>query len=44
MRTEKEMINLIIDYANNNDNVKVVAMNGSRVNQKLKKIYFKIMI
>lgn len=40
MRTEKEMINLIIDYANNNDNVKVVAMNGSRVNQKIKKDIF----
>lgn len=40
MRTEKEMIDLIMDYANNNDNVKVVAMNGSRVNQKIKKDIF----
>lgn len=37
MRSEKEMFDLILNFAYKNNKIKVVAMNGSRVNKKIKK-------
>src|SRR5690606_22881402 len=37
MRSEKEVMNLIIDFAKSNNKIKAVIMNGSRVNDKIKK-------
>ena len=37
MRSEKEMLNLIVNVAENDDNVRAVTMNGSRVNPNAKK-------
>lgn len=36
MRTEKEMLNLILNIAKQDKNIKAVCMNGSRVNEKIK--------
>lgn len=36
MRTEKEMLDLILNIAKQDKNIKVVCMNGSRVNEKIK--------
>ena len=36
MRTEKEMLNLILNIAKQDKNIKAVCMNGSRVNEKNK--------
>jgi aminoglycoside 6-adenylyltransferase len=36
-RTEKEMLDLILNYANTDDNVRAVIMNGSRVNPNITK-------
>jgi len=37
MRSEKEMIDLILKFARNNEDVRAVVMNGSRVNPNVKK-------
>jgi aminoglycoside 6-adenylyltransferase len=37
MRTEKEMLDLILTYARQNEDVRAVIMNGSRVNPNVKK-------
>ncbi len=34
MRTEKEMLDLILNIAKQDKNIKAVCMNGSRVNEK----------
>lgn len=44
MRNEKEMFSLILNIANNDKRIRAVYMNGSRANQNIKKIFFKIMI
>ena len=36
MRTEKEMLDLILNIAKQDKNIKAVCMNGSRVNEKIK--------
>lgn len=40
MRSEKEMMNLILDFAKNNDLVKAVILNGSRANPNTEKDKF----
>jgi len=40
MRTEKEMFDLILGVANNDDRIRAVYMNGSRANPKAKKDIF----
>lgn len=40
MRSEDEMMKLIIDTANSDENVRVAVMNGSRVNPKVTKDLF----
>jgi aminoglycoside 6-adenylyltransferase len=40
MRTEKEMLDLILSYARQNEDVRLVFMNGSRVNPNAKKDLF----
>ena len=37
MRTEKEILTLLLNFAKNDDNVRAVVMNGSRLNPHLKK-------
>jgi aminoglycoside 6-adenylyltransferase len=37
MRNEKEMLDLILNFARNNENIRVVVMNGSRANPNVKK-------
>jgi len=37
MRNEKEMLDLILNIAENDDNIRAVIMNGSRVNPHAKK-------
>jgi aminoglycoside 6-adenylyltransferase len=37
MRSEKEMLDLILTYARQNEDVRAVIMNGSRVNPNAKK-------
>ena len=40
MRTEQEMLDLIMSFANNDHNIRAVVMNGSRVNPNVKKDIF----
>lgn len=40
MRTEKEMIDLIMNTAKENERIRAVIMNGSRVNPNVKKDCF----
>lgn len=40
MRSEQEMIDLVLDFARKEENVRVVLMNGSRVNPNAKKDVF----
>lgn len=40
MRSEKEMFDLILDFANKDDNIRAVVMNGSRANPKAPKDLF----
>ncbi|SFM49153.1 aminoglycoside 6-adenylyltransferase [Gracilibacillus orientalis] len=40
MRSEKEMMDLVIDFAKAEDRVRVVGMNGSRTNTNVKKDHF----
>lgn len=40
MRTEKEMLDIILTYAKEHDEIKVVGMEGSRVHPKIKKDAF----
>ena len=44
MRTEKEMMDLIINTAKEDERIRAVIMNGSRVNPNVKKIVFKTLI
>lgn len=44
MRTEKEILNLVSEFAYQRSNVKIIALEGSRTNENIKKISFKIMI
>lgn len=37
MRNEKEMLDLILNFARNDENIRVVVMNGSRANPNVKK-------
>ena len=37
MRSEPEMLELLLSFVNNDDNIRVVVMNGSRVNPNVKK-------
>jgi aminoglycoside 6-adenylyltransferase len=37
MRSEQEILDLILNYAHNDDNVRAVVLNGSRVNPNIKK-------
>ena len=36
-KTEKEMLNLILEFANNDDRIRIVLINGSRANPNIKK-------
>ena len=40
MRSEHEMINLLLDFARKEDSIRVVLMNGSRVNGNVKRDVF----
>ena len=40
MRSEQEMMNLIMDTAKNDQRIRAVIMNGSRVNPNAKKDFF----
>ena len=40
MRNEQEMYDLILSYAKQDENVRVVVMNGSRANPQIKKDLF----
>ena len=40
MRTETEILSLILSFANNEENIRAVLMNGSRVNPNAKKDSF----
>ena len=42
--TYTEMKNIILKFAMSEDHFRVAGMNGSRVNQNAKKIYFRILI
>ena len=37
MRSEQEIINLLLDFARKEENIRAVLMNGSRVNSNIKK-------
>lgn len=40
MRNEKEVLNQLLSFASNNDMVRAVLLNGSRVNPKVEKDIF----
>lgn len=40
MRTENEVLTQLLDFANNEDKVRAVILNGSRVNPNLEKDIF----
>src|SRR6266511_4731517 len=40
MRSEQEMIDLLMDFARKEENIRVVLMNGSRVNPNVKRDVF----
>ena len=40
MRSEDQVLKQILDFANHDENIRVVVMNGSRVNPNIKKDIF----
>ena len=44
MRTEKEMLDILVTFAKEHEAIKVVGMEGSRVHPEIKKDHYKIMI
>ncbi len=40
MRTEKEILNLVSEFAYQRSNVKIIALEGSRTNENIKKDKF----